>query len=123
MVRNARRTLLLSLGLLGLLGLLPATTAQQLNATVRVYQDSKTYGYMGCYNETTEIEGSGRTRALAGGANVVRKGEMTVPLCLDFCYTADNGSHYRYAGLEWSRYVLACLLRTRDEWTGLWMTL
>lgn len=96
------------LRLLLFLASLALTTAQQ-NSTVQVYKESKTYTYFGCYNETTDIAGSGHTRALADGANEVKKGEMTVPMCLDFCYNGENGTHYRYAGLEWSRYV-ACLL-------------
>ncbi|OAA49288.1 Carbohydrate-binding WSC [Metarhizium rileyi] len=77
--------------------------AAQQNVTVQTYKESKTYTYYGCYNETTEIEGSDHSRALSGGANQVKQGEMTVPMCLDFCNNGENGTHYRYAGLEWAR--------------------
>lgn len=70
---------------------------------VSIYTDSKKYDYYGCYNETTEIPGSAHTRALDGGINEVKRGEMTVPMCLSFC--ADGDTQYAYAGLEWSRYV------------------
>ncbi len=68
--------------------------------TVAIYDDSDKYGYYGCYNETTGIADSAGTRAL-DGPNEVKKGEMTVPMCLEFCGNGDK--QYRYAGLEWSR--------------------
>ncbi|KAH0595820.1 hypothetical protein MHUMG1_06368 [Metarhizium humberi] len=77
--------------------------AAQQSSAVQTYRESKTYTYYGCYNETTEIDGSDHSRALSGGANEVKKGEMTVPMCLDFCNNGENGAHYRYAGLEWAR--------------------
>ena len=88
------------------------TLAQQ-NSTVQVYTESKQYTYYGCYNETTGIDGSDHSRALSDGANEVKKGEMTVPMCLDFCFNGANGTHYLYAGLEWSRYV-KLILSTRE---------
>ena len=70
---------------------------------VNIYKGDKKYEYFGCYNETTEIPDSAGTRALDGGINEVKKGEMTVPMCLSFC--GDGDTQYRYAGLEWSRCV------------------
>ncbi|KAM4059693.1 WSC domain-containing protein [Hirsutella rhossiliensis] len=86
--------LLLSLTLLVL-----AAAAQTQH--VRIYNESTKYTYHGCFNETTDIDGSDRSRALADGINQVKRGEMTVPLCLGFC--ANGRTQYRYAGLEWSR--------------------
>lgn len=71
---------------------------------VSVYNDSTNkYHYYGCYNETTEVEGSAGSRALNGGTTLVKPGEMTVPMCLTFCASGDV--KYRYAGLEWARLV------------------
>lgn len=72
--------------------------------TVAVYNASTKYVYYGCWNETTSLEASNGARALADGINESNKGNMTVPLCLDFCASGDN--EYKYAGLEWSRYAL-----------------
>ncbi|ATY58354.1 Carbohydrate-binding WSC [Cordyceps militaris CM01] len=69
---------------------------------LRVYtDDTHTYAYYGCYNETTLAEGSAGTRALAGGSSLVQPDNMTVPACLRFCH--DGDTKYRYAGVEWSR--------------------
>lgn len=87
-----RRLLLLLLLLLPIMAL-----------TVRIYNESSMYAYHGCFNETTDIDGSDRSRALADGIVQVRQGEMTVPLCLAIC--ANGRTRYRYAGLEWSRCV------------------
>lgn len=62
---------------------------------------SDTYGYQGCYNETTNVDGAGGVRALSGGINEVREHDMTVQLCLGFCGNGDT--KYKYAGLEYSR--------------------
>ncbi|KAF5026559.1 hypothetical protein F66182_1348 [Fusarium sp. NRRL 66182] len=67
-----------------------------------IYKEHSQYKYLGCYNETTTIQDSAEERALTGGPHVVSAGNMTVPVCLEFC--ASNGTQYRYAGLEWSRY-------------------
>lgn len=75
--------------------------AQDANGSLTIYDDSDKYKYYGCYNETTQIEGSSQNRALVGGINEVKEGEMTVPMCLNFC--ANGRTQYRYAGLEWSR--------------------
>jgi hypothetical protein len=69
-----------------------------------IYRGSKEYKYYGCYNETTQIQDSAEDRALADGTHLVGAGRMTVPMCLEFC--ASNGTEYKYAGLEWSRYAL-----------------
>ncbi|OAA44592.1 Carbohydrate-binding WSC [Beauveria brongniartii RCEF 3172] len=72
------------------------------NAQVRVYtDDTRTYTYYGCYNETTLTPGSAGTRALADGTSLVQVNAMTVPACLKFCH--DGDTKYRYAGVEWSR--------------------
>ena len=83
--------------------LLVLVSAQAASDKISIYKDSQKYAYHGCYNETTEIDGSDHSRALADGANVVKRGEMTVPMCLSFC--SGGKTEYRYAGLEWSRYV------------------
>lgn len=71
------------------------------NSTLSIYEDSDQYTYHGCYNETTNIEGSGGSRALPSGITEVREDEMTVPMCLDICGQGDE--EYRYAGLQWAR--------------------
>lgn len=78
---------------------------------VSIYTDTtRQYDYYGCYNETTQVEGGANTRALSGGSSLVKPGEMTVPMCLEFCAKADDeGRKYRYAGVEWSRYVFFVL--------------
>lgn len=92
------------LSLIGIFAFLCAlVTAQDLHvrATPSIYNESDIYDYHGCYNETTEVDGSAHTRALPDGINEVKKGEMTVSMCLTFCSEGDD--EYRYAGLEWSR--------------------
>ncbi|KFA66291.1 hypothetical protein S40285_01929 [Stachybotrys chlorohalonatus IBT 40285] len=84
-----------------LAALLVAVALAQDAGNVTIWDDSDRYEYYGCYNETTEIEGSAHQRALGGGTNEVRVGEMTVPSCLSFCSEGDT--EYRYAGLQWSR--------------------
>ncbi|KAI6785672.1 uncharacterized protein J7T54_006006 [Emericellopsis cladophorae] len=66
-----------------------------------IYDDSNTYVYRGCYNETTDQEDSSGVRALDGGITEVREDEMTVELCLEIC--GDGGTEYRFAGLQWAR--------------------
>ncbi|QUC18368.1 uncharacterized protein UV8b_02609 [Ustilaginoidea virens] len=78
--------------LVPLLALAPAALALSTHS-------SSTYSYYGCYAETTQVEGSDHSRALAGGVNQVEP-DMTIPKCLDFC---SRGTNYRYAGLEWSK--------------------
>ncbi|KAM3532594.1 hypothetical protein NHJ13051_000057 [Beauveria bassiana] len=93
---------------------LAAAAADDDNAQVRVYtDDTRTYTYYGCYNETTLTPGSAGTRALADGTSLVQANAMTVPACLKFCH--DGDTKYRYAGVEWSRYlevVSPCLRKT-----------
>ncbi|KND89522.1 WSC domain-containing protein 2 [Tolypocladium ophioglossoides CBS 100239] len=81
--------------------LLAFATAQQASDKITIYKDSQKYAYYGCYNETTGIDGSDHSRALSDGINEVKRGEMTVPMCLSFC--SGGKTEYRYAGLEWSR--------------------
>ncbi|KAK5990855.1 WSC domain-containing protein 2 [Cladobotryum mycophilum] len=83
------------------LALLLALACAQQSANVTIWKGSKKYHYYGCYNETTQISGSAETRALEGGINEVKQGQMTVPLCLAYC--SEGTTEYRYAGLEWSR--------------------
>lgn len=84
------------------------------NATVSVWDDSNKYKYFGCYNETTQVPGSADTRALGGGIQESLPGAMTVPTCLAFC--GNGATEYRYAGLEWSRYVsLISFMAARQE--------
>lgn len=79
------------------------------NGTVPdIYRESGRYRYHGCYNETMQIQDSAQERALTGGSHLVMAGKMTVPICLEFC--ASNGTQYKYAGLEWSRYALSVLI-------------
>ncbi|KAK4226138.1 WSC domain-containing protein [Podospora fimiseda] len=69
------------------------------------------YSYLGCYNETTSLEGTTGERALYGGINLVEAADvgaqgqgkgMTVEKCWEFC--AKNGTYeYKYAGLEYAR--------------------
>ncbi len=81
-----------------------AAAADDTQPQVRVYtDDTRKYTYHGCFNETTLVEGSAGTRALSGGSSLVQPDNMTVPACLTFCQSGDT--KYRYAGVEWSRYV------------------
>ncbi|GAB0132220.1 hypothetical protein EsDP_00000662 [Epichloe bromicola] len=92
--------------------LLPRGLAQTTTDSVSIYTQSRTYSYHGCYNETTEIDGSDHSRALSGGANTVRKGEMTVPACLDFCAKGDDGTQY----LEcWCSQKIAGISKKLDD--------
>ncbi|KAL5612355.1 hypothetical protein BROUX41_000113 [Berkeleyomyces rouxiae] len=77
------------------------STSTSTTAALSIDTSSSRYRYAGCYNETTEVEGTGNARALAGGKNQMLMGTMTVPLCLAFC--TSDGDSYRYAGLEYSR--------------------
>jgi hypothetical protein len=56
------------------------------------------YSYMGCYNETTGIEGTSGARALSGG-KMETGNDTTVAACLQYC----GDSNYQYAGLEYSK--------------------
>ena len=75
--------------------------AQQLE----IYNGSSIYKYQGCYNETVDLPGTARERAILEGTHKVAEGTMTVPDCLGFCGSSNNGSTYKYAGIEYSRYV------------------
>ncbi|KAL8370825.1 hypothetical protein RB595_000933 [Gaeumannomyces hyphopodioides] len=58
------------------------------------------FKYSGCFNETTDLPGTARERAL-DGSHRVSPGSMTVQACIDFCDGGDKP--YKYAGLEFSR--------------------
>lgn len=62
---------------------------------------SNGYTYLGCYEETIALSNTSHLRALQGGKNQVAAGNMTVPMCLDFC--GGGEVKYEYAGLEYSR--------------------
>lgn len=71
------------------------------NSTLSNLDMSPSIEYYGCFNETTEVAKSDGSRALEGGKNQVREGEMTVQTCLDFCTNHDEV--FTYSGLEWGR--------------------
>ncbi|CAM1506748.1 Fc.00g063890.m01.CDS01 [Cosmosporella sp. VM-42] len=85
-----------------------ATAYHHRRDTATIYEESTTYDYYGCYNETTDIDNTAKNRALDGGTHMVKKGTMTVPMCLNFC--TSNNTEYTYAGLEWSRCIFSQLL-------------
>jgi len=83
---------------------------QQPNSLLRIFNDSASYTYHGCFNETTALPGTSAHRALHGGANLVLdgsgKGEgagMTVQRCLAFCRKGGEGEGYAFAGVEFAR--------------------
>ncbi|KAK3354638.1 WSC domain-containing protein [Neurospora tetraspora] len=83
----------------------PETTSTSSPATATIAPGTNGYKYIGCYNETTALSGTGSgTRALYGGINEVLPGEMTVEKCLGFCKSGmKEEKGYRFAGLEYSR--------------------
>ncbi|KAB5536524.1 WSC domain-containing protein [Coniochaeta sp. 2T2.1] len=104
------------LSLLLLLSSFPSSSLAQSVSTTSTTSSSPTasptivhsipnskYVYLGCYNETTSVEGTGGARALDGGINEVKDGAMTVDMCLSFCGGGGSSTQYRYAGLEFSR--------------------
>ncbi|KAK3388862.1 WSC domain-containing protein [Sordaria brevicollis] len=81
-----------------------STSPSSTPATPTIVPGSNGYGYIGCYNETTNLSGtSSGTRALYGGDNEVIPEEMTVERCLRFCKSGMGGRGYRFAGVEYSR--------------------
>ena len=100
LARDGFLSTLLLLPLLLLLALVAPVRALEVTG-LEIYNASDKYDYAGCWNETTELPDTTRRRALDGGAQETRQGDMTAPLCLDFCST--NGNAYAYAGLEYSR--------------------
>jgi len=78
-----------------------AAKAHGSNSTLSNVDLSPSIEYYGCFNETTEIPNSDGSRALEGGKNQVREGEMTVQACLDFC--TNYGEPFTYSGLQWGR--------------------
>jgi hypothetical protein len=99
MARNTLSTAFAFLAACLLAALLPSTNAQQLQN----YNGSQTYRYYGCYNETVDLPGTAHERALPDGTHLIAQGTMTVPVCLAFCM--NNGTTYKYAGVEFSRWV------------------
>lgn len=100
-----------ALALLALLTLTPthhpvvqaaAAAARDAAVHLSIYNASTAYHYVGCYNETTELPGTAQRRALDGGIMESLPGNMTVPMCLDFC-ARNATTEYRFAGLEYSR--------------------
>ncbi|THW96498.1 WSC-domain-containing protein [Aureobasidium pullulans] len=59
---------------------------------------SNGYSYVGCWNETTGIEGTAGARALSGG-KMESVDTATVEACLEYC----GASNYQYAGLEYAQ--------------------
>ncbi|KAK9421929.1 putative 37S ribosomal protein [Seiridium unicorne] len=85
-----------------LVGLLAITIfAPTAAAGLQIYNESSTYHYAGCWNETTDIAQSSGERALPD-VSLEQPGTMTVEVCLDFC-AHNQSSSYKYAGLEYSR--------------------
>ncbi|KAI8632182.1 WSC domain-containing protein [Xylariaceae sp. FL1651] len=88
--------------LLLLLPFIPYTTAQ--TPSLQIVDNSSSYAYSGCWNETSGLAGTNGLRALDGGIHVALPGAMTVELCLDFCARNDSAhGAYALAGLEYSR--------------------
>ncbi|KAL2127249.1 hypothetical protein VTI74DRAFT_11048 [Chaetomium olivicolor] len=91
------------------LGLGGALAQQQETPALTIFTPRSGYTYQGCYNETTGLPNTTGARALGGGTNLVRPGNMTVEMCLDFCKTgagdASGGKtgSFKYAGLEYAR--------------------
>ncbi|KAK3695397.1 WSC domain-containing protein [Podospora appendiculata] len=95
-------TATLSTALALFLLLLTLTPSAAADTAAAIYSNATTgYVYLGCYNETTAIAGTSGDRALSGGTNEVKPGNMTVEMCLGFCAT--GATKYKYAGLEFAR--------------------
>ncbi|KAF2753700.1 WSC-domain-containing protein [Pseudovirgaria hyperparasitica] len=76
-------------------GINPYTTG---TPTASVFPGAGNYVYVGCYNETTPLDGSPSTRALSGsGSKMEGDDALTPERCFDFC----GGE--QYAGLEYAR--------------------
>ncbi len=114
-----------------LLLLLPAASqAQAQTQALEIVSSGSGFVYHGCYNETTELPDTLGVRALNGGTNEVKPGNMTVDMCIAFCKTgagdASGGKsgRFAYAGLEYARYVfffrflLSCLVMWVVVWLG-----
>jgi hypothetical protein len=79
-----------------------AAAAASSSVVATAAAGSNGYSYMGCYNETTDIEGTSGARALANG-KMDTGNDTTVASCLQYC----GDSNYQFAGLEYSKeYVL-----------------
>ncbi|KAK4033135.1 putative fungistatic metabolite [Parachaetomium inaequale] len=92
-----------------LLPLAAAATAQSTSPLTIVTAPSSGYTYHGCYNETTGLPDTAGMRALGGGTNLVRAGNMTVEMCWEFCRSgagdASGGKtgKFLFAGVEYAR--------------------
>ena len=73
------------------------------STTATVFSGTANWDYIGCYNETTLVNGTGGARALAGVLEA--EDDMTVVTCLDYC----RGQGLSMAGLEYTRYVTLIL--------------
>ncbi|KAK3300927.1 WSC domain-containing protein [Chaetomium fimeti] len=78
--------------------------------TLEIVTDpSSGYTYHGCYNETTGLPDTAGARALGGGTNLVRAGDMTVEMCWEFCRSGagdasgGEGARFLFAGVEYAR--------------------
>lgn len=80
--------------------------ARQDHSSLVVFNYSSNYNYAGCYNDTNMLNGSSGAHAL--DIVILGSGFLTVPMCLEWCAhngTALMGRPYKFAGLEFSRYV------------------
>jgi hypothetical protein len=90
-----------------------------------VSSPSSGYTYHGCYNETTGLPDTAGVRALGGGTNLVRAGNMTVEMCWEFCRTGAGDSsggktgRFSFAGVEYARYVSFFLPYVLSSFRGL----
>lgn len=72
-----------------------------------IFNYSSNYVYAGCYNDTNKLENTTMVHALRHV--LLGEGYLTAPMCLEWCAhngTATLGRPYKFAGLQYSRYVL-----------------
>lgn len=72
-----------------------------------IFNYSSNYVYAGCYNDTNQLANTSMVHALRHV--LVGEGYLTAPMCLEWCAhngTATLGRPYKFAGLQYSRYVL-----------------
>lgn len=67
-------------------------------AAQSIYSGDAQWAYKGCFNETTNLNGSAGLRALNNGPTATLA-TMTVPVCLTSC------KGYKYAGVEYTKFV------------------
>jgi len=105
--QGARPTPRLPVGLAVLLfACLISLASAQNSPPPEIYNASPVYKYQGCFNETVDLPGTARERALPEGSHRVSEGTLTAPDCLAFCGATNNGAAFKYAGMEYSRYVV-----------------